>query len=314
MTARARKSGWLDRIGPTTTLLLAGWALGQLARDWILPTAWLFYVPSLLWATALALVATMRRWRGLPALPAALAALAPLAVGLLFEHRWSAPPRAEGASIAPRLTLVHWNISGGWRDAERQLATVRGFEPDLIVLSEANERAAGPYDTALDGFEVRTLGGLTVAARGTVTVEWIDRQRDLQTVLARCRIDGSELGVLAVNLTSAVSVARAPLLDRVLERVRERRPDLVVGDFNAPRRSRAFSRLPAGWRHAYDAAGRGWSATWPQPLPLLGIDQLLVGPDWEVVDYRLLPGPGTDHRLQLAVLGGASRATPAASR
>lgn len=305
--------GRLGRIGPTTTLLLAGWGLGQLARDWILPTAWLFYVPSLVWALALALVAAMRRWRGQPAAAAVIAAVGVLAVELLVGHRWARSGREVGATGAASVTIVHWNISGGWHEAEAQLATVRALEPDLLVLSEANERAAGPYDAALDGFEFRTLGGLTVAARGTVTVEWIDRQRHLQTVLAHCRIDGSDLGVLAVNLTSKVTVARAPLLEQVLARLRERRPDLVVGDFNAPRRSRALARLPVGWRHAYDEAGRGWSATWPQALPLLAIDQLLVGPGWDVVDYRLLPGPGTDHRLQVAVLGNARSETPRTS-
>ncbi|KAB2958354.1 MAG: hypothetical protein F9K16_13545 [Thermoanaerobaculia bacterium] len=310
MAVRAREAGWLGRVGPATTVLLGGWGVGQLARDWILPTAWLFYVPSLLWALALALVAVMRRWRGVPSLGAALAMLAPLAAGLLGEHRWGAVPAGAATRSGSRVTLVHWNISGGWRDAERQLATVRGLEPDLIVLSEANERAAGPYVSALDGFEVRSLGGLTIAARGAVSVEWLDRRREVQTVLARCRVDRTELSILAVNLTSALTVPRAPLLDQVLARIRERRPDLVVGDFNAPRRSRALSRLPAGWRHAYVEAGRGWSATWPQPAPMLAIDQLLVGPRLRVTGYQLLPGPGTDHRLQVAEL----EAPPAASR
>jgi endonuclease/exonuclease/phosphatase (EEP) superfamily protein YafD len=111
-----------------------------------------------------------------------------------------------------------------------------------------------------------------------------------------------------------VTVPRAPLLDQVLARIRERRPDLVVGDFNAPRRSRALARLPAGWHHGYEVAGRGWSATWPQPVPLLAIDQLLVGPDWGVVDYRLLPGPGTDHRLQVAKLGAVRVPSPPTPR
>lgn len=310
MAARAERVSWVGRIGPATAALLAGWGLGQIARDWTLPTAWLFYVPSLVWALALALVAAMRGWRGRPAAAAAIGAVAVLAVELLVEHRWFPEVHRDGAASAEPIRLVHWNISGGWREAEAQLARVLELEPDLLVLSEANERAAGPYDAALDGFEVRTFGALTIAARGRVDGEWIDRRRDLQTVYARCRIDGRELGVLAVNLPSSLRIARGPLLDQVLARVAERGPDLVVGDFNAPRRSRALSRLPAGWRHAYFEAGRGWSATWPQPAPLLAIDQLLVGPRWRVTGYRLLPGPGTDHRLQVAGLD----ALPAAAR
>ncbi|MDQ1347436.1 MAG: vancomycin resistance protein VanJ, partial [Acidobacteriota bacterium] len=110
------------------------------------------------------------------------------------------------------------------------------------------------------------------------------------------------LGVLAVNVISSPRIPRDPLLERVVEMIERRSPDVVLGDFNAPRRSRALARLPAGFRHAYDAAGSGWSATWPARLPLLAIDQTIVGPRLEVRAYSLHTTRISDHRLQLTEL------------
>jgi endonuclease/exonuclease/phosphatase family metal-dependent hydrolase len=75
--------------------------------------------------------------------------------------------------------------------------------------------------------------------------------------------------------------------------------DVILGDLNAPRRSRALTPPPPGFVHAYDAAGSGWSATWPVPLPLWAIDQCLVGPRLQVVGYRLGFRRGSDHRMQV---------------
>jgi len=67
----------------------------------------------------------------------------------------------------------------------------------------------------------------------------------------------------------------------------EYRPDLVAGDFNAPRRSRAISPLPAGFAHAYDLAGCGWSYTWPVICPLYAIDQCIVSNSVRPIRYEL---------------------------
>lgn len=74
---------------------------------------------------------------------------------------------------------------------------------------------------------------------------------------------------------------------------------MSVGDFNAPRRSLAFSQLPTGFRHAYDAAGAGWSYTWPVPVSFLAIDQCIIGPRLKLVHYELQSTWMSDHRLQV---------------
>jgi len=281
--------------------ILAAWALGQLARDAILPTALLFYVPSPLVALLLLAVALVARFRRLPWLRIAVSALAPAAVALLIECRWLPATAAPVAGGAP-LRVVHWNVSGGWVAPELQAREIARLRPDLVVLSEAPERVARRVAPALPGFRHETFGSLTLLARELLDGEWLERDRRLQVVRGRFGWGGRSWSVFAVNLGSSLLEPRDPSLRRVVAQLEARRPDLVVGDFNAPRRSRALGRLPPGWRHAYDEAGAGWSATWPVPVPLLAIDQTLVGPRLRATGYRLTGTPWSDHRLQLVEL------------
>jgi len=106
------------------------------------------------------------------------------------------------------------------------------------------------------------------------------------------------LKILAVDIVSTPRVARDPQLRRVLQWIEREQPDLVVGDLNAPRGSLALSRLPRGYRHAYDAAGGGWSATWPSFLPLWQIDHSILGPAIDPVRYDFFFSRASDHRGQ----------------
>lgn len=276
--------------------LFAAWAVGQLARDLTLPTALLFYLPSAMVAVLLAALAGVARWQRRPAWPLLLAALAPAAVALAVENRWSPP--APPARRVEAFRVVHWNVSGGWVGAGDQAREIARRDPDLVVLSEGPERVARRVAADLPGYRARSFGSLSLLAREIEGGEWVEREPALQVVAAAIPWRGRRVELLAVNLGSAPLVPRAPSLARVVELIEARRPDLVIGDFNAPRRSWALARLPAGWRHAYDEAGWGWSATWPVPVPLLAIDQAVVGPRYQVAGYRLAGTPWSDHRLQ----------------
>jgi vancomycin resistance protein VanJ len=294
--------------GGVGAALFVLWVVGQVARDRTLPTALLFYVPSAVVAAVVAGLALVARWRRQAAWPLALAALAPAAVALGVENRWApAPPPARRSEV---FRVVHWNVSGGWVGAAEQAREIARRDPDLVVLSEGPERVARRVLAELPGFTSRSFGSLSLLARALDGSELLERGPALQVVGATVPWRELKIRILAVNLGSALLQPRAPSLERVLELVRARRPDLVVGDFNAPRRSRALADLPAGWRHAYDEAGHGWSASWPMPVPLLAIDQALVGPRFQAAGYRLAGTPWSDHRLQqidLAPLASPAR-------
>jgi endonuclease/exonuclease/phosphatase (EEP) superfamily protein YafD len=137
-------------------------------------------------------------------------------------------------------------------------------------------------------------------ARGTLRSDgWLVRSREARSLLLEWDGPACPLKFLAADFTSRLEVHRDPQMRRLVAWIADLRPDLVAGDFNAPRRSLALSRLPPGYRHAYESAGSGWSYTWPVPVPVYAIDQWIHGPEVTPLDYRLESTTASDHRLQV---------------
>jgi endonuclease/exonuclease/phosphatase (EEP) superfamily protein YafD len=299
-------------LGPAVGLtLFAVWAVGQLARDRTLATAWAFYLPSVVVLVALLLLAIIevmrRRWR-LAGLLLAVA-LFPAAGVLVVENRWlprAVPVSPAGSETGRRadLRVIAWNAADFPRGVERAAAVLRPLDADLVLLSEAPGKPPRELARQLAGdLRLTAVGSMALFARGELSdLEWLAREGEVQAAFVRWAVDGRTLGVLAVNVISSPRVPRDPLLQRIVAMIESHDPDLVLGDFNSPRRSRALALLPAGFRHAYDASGTGWSSTWPARLPLLAIDQTIVGPRLAVRGYRLQTTRISDHRLQVTEL------------
>lgn len=137
--------------------------------------------------------------------------------------------------------------------------------------------------------------------RGAVRADGWLVNRDGFEVQAVTWVPGTRpITLLVLDLPSYVYVARNPLLRELNSLIERHQPDLVIGDFNAPRRSRALADLPAGYAHAYHTAGGGWGATWPVPLPVYDLDHCLHGPRIVPAHYRLGGMSGnSDHRYQV---------------
>jgi endonuclease/exonuclease/phosphatase family metal-dependent hydrolase len=274
------------------------WAIGQVLRDATWLSGLCFYIPSPLAA------ATLLAWTAFHALTkrrraaavAALLALAPLYFVLLVENRFFAGATDSSGDIR----LVHWNVAGPLPPEKRNVLV--GHRADIYVLSEIADR---PGLEALraelgEGYQALLLGNLAVVATGDVESSgWLldhDRRRVRFVTWTR---DGVSLSLLVVDLPSDVSVHRDPLLREINALIVERRPDLVVGDFNAPRRSRALCELPDGYRHAFDAVGSGLGYTWPVPVPMYALDQCIFSSRVVPAKYQLHSTVRSDHRLQV---------------
>jgi endonuclease/exonuclease/phosphatase (EEP) superfamily protein YafD len=280
---------------------LLAWFFGQVVRDATYAGQLAFYMPSPLVAALLALCALVYRLKGRRrlALAAGLAALVPLAFVLGVEQRFTAAPAAAPPG-AETLRIVHWNVRKG-RAWDRAVPLAVGAKADLYAFSEPPWGTREREVAAARGFSVPVLrlGEVSLVARGSLgKPEWVSHDV-LQAVLVPWVVDGRTWSVLLVDFPSDLRVARDPGLRRLREILDTRRPDLVLGDLNAPRRSAALTPPPQGFVHAYDAAGSGWSATWPMPLPLWSIDHCLVGPRLRVLRYRLQGSSASDHRMQV---------------
>jgi endonuclease/exonuclease/phosphatase (EEP) superfamily protein YafD len=277
----------------------AVWLVGQTFGDATPYTAFCFYVPSPAVAASLgalaALAAAARRRR--VAVLAAVLSLPPLTYVVGVENRWI--PRAAPDAGQRPLRLVHWNVMNGfgrWPIVHGELSAARA---DIYVLSDVNPHTGKYYDDLVDAPGTLRIQQMLVVARGSIEVLADCCSANLDAFLCRWQFRGRPISLLIVDLDSAVSIPRGPRLERVRELIERYRPDLVVGDFNAPRRSNALRRLPPGYEHAYDAAGAGWSYTWPVPCPLWAIDQCIVGPSVQAVGYELRSSSETDHRMQV---------------
>jgi endonuclease/exonuclease/phosphatase (EEP) superfamily protein YafD len=282
------------------TALFLPWGVGQVFRDQSWATGLCFYLPSPLVACGLLLVA-VRSWRHSrrrTAFAVALLALAPFFFIAGIENQWT---NRTPAGTSGDIRLVHWNIMHGtlgWSRVRERLVDAHG---DFYLVSEMP--ADKPLEPLLaelgpDFVGVR-IDSMAVLARGSLAARALPTDSGkVQAFYVTWTWHGRELGILAVDLPSRLSVARDPLLKEVRALMLVTRPDLVLGDFNAPRRSAVLADLPAGYEHAYGRAGSGWGYTWPVPIPLWAIDQCLVGPRVIPRGYELHSTAASDHRLQ----------------
>ncbi|MBS0264642.1 MAG: endonuclease/exonuclease/phosphatase family protein [Planctomycetes bacterium] len=276
------------------------WGLGQIERDRNWWTGMCFYIPSavlaVVWLVLAAVSVRSRAWRRVTW--SLLFALPPLVMVVAVENRLFSRPPVVAAGESVR--LVHWNIAGRLRPTTT--AALLKQHADLYVLSEVGDRdevamfskACGPDYSSV------TALNLAVVARGKVTMSrWLARQPKVLATLVTCTLPQRTVRVLVVDLPSWIQIPRDPLLAEICELIATHQPDLVVGDFNAPRRSRRLAQLPAGYQHAYETVGSGWGCTWPVPVPVYALDHCLHSAEIQPRHYELQATWSSDHRFQV---------------
>ncbi|MBC7966235.1 MAG: hypothetical protein H7Z17_09960 [Fuerstia sp.] len=304
------------RTAPILSIgLVAVWVLGQILRDRNWWTGLMFYFPTpvlVAWLLLQFKISRTSRRLTLGLL------IAPLGMLLGVENQWMRPDSPTGENVPSDgsentatsetivsaaatdgvpMRLIHWNLARGVMGWEKQWRHIESLQPDIIVLSEIPEKLD---TTTLTGFDVLVINGMVVACHGSMTKSGsLVRGGPLQAWHVTCQLSEGPLEVMIADMTSRISIPRDPFLRPFVALLADRKIDVSVGDFNAPRRSLAFDDLPAGYRHGYDAAGAGWSYTWPVPVPFLAIDQCMVGPRLKPVHYELQSTLMSDHRLQV---------------
>jgi endonuclease/exonuclease/phosphatase (EEP) superfamily protein YafD len=290
----------LNRCLWATVLALALlWGIGQIARDRTFLSGLCFYIPSVLVAVSLLgwAVAHYAHRRRRAAILSLSLALLPLATVVFAENRFFTvrPPTA-----AHGVRLVHWNVAGGL--SPRARAALVEKQAQVYVLSEVPnwESVAALCASLGSEYRAQVYGNLAVIAAGEVTARGLPIDTPRMNVQAvTCELQGRPLGLLVVDLPSAIHIHRDPLLRHMNRLIDQHKPDLVVGDFNAPRRSQALCELPDGYRHAFDSAGTGCGYTWPVPVPMYALDHCLHSPQIVPVRYDLFASICSDHRMQV---------------
>ncbi len=182
---------------------------------------------------------------------------------------------------------------------ERWLSALRERLPDYTIV------AAAPQD---DNF------GMLLAIRGTreglevdasrVIYDLAESERSLPAIEARLRVDGRPLDLLQVHTTPPGGAYYSQLRDRQLAGAADwaagrSARHIVLGDLNITPFSPQFDTLLRDRGLLDSTRGHGFQATWPMPgSALMGIpiDHVLHGPGIRVLDRRIGPILGSDHR------------------
>lgn len=299
-------------------LVVGGWLVGQIFRDAWQVTALGFYIPSPLVAVILFVRGVLYRRDARRGGQAFAMLLLPLASILLIENHWDDRRISTAGKEIRR--IVHWNIYGSNFGITNILKSVEEQNPDLMVFSEVPRKVPDSrfFQQFPEGFSLQRYGGMLVLARGELKLESVPFLSKGTVGMVTWRDRRQSRKVMIVDLPSSILIARDPLLRELNGLIAEEQPDLVVGDLNAPRLSNQLCKLPNGYRHAYDAVGGGWSATWPVRLPLQSpfrraieglmllslwsLDQCVVGGEVKPLSYELITTRYSDHRMQVLVI------------
>ncbi len=296
-----KKRPGASRVLGVAALLESFWLIGQVARDrsWFLGLCLDIPSPGLAFlCVCLALISAWRR-RHLLAAMAVFLALPPLVMIAFVENQWVRPATSHEPGKA--LRIVHWNIgysTSGRYAAIRELAE---SQADILVVTEPTKpiftRFAEKLAPTYSNFD---FDSIEVIAKGTLSHhQYLAHEGGLKVHSFVWEKGPEPLKIFAVDIVSNIFIARDPLLQRLKSLIEEHQPDIIVGDFNSPRRSRALTPPPKGYVHAYDAAGAGWSYTWPVPFSVLAIDQCLISERIVPIRYDVETSEHSDHRRQV---------------
>ncbi len=190
--------------------------------------------------------------------------------------------RHEPQSAEEPIRIVCWNVAcggGGWNGQIAQ--TIRREQPDIVGLIEAGgapEERQRFCDVHFPDYEaVPMVRGLLCLIRGTAGQgRVIPLANGGRAGTVSVQINGREWTVVLVDINSHPHRFRATPLAALAELVEgmSEGPVVVLGDFNTPSDSVHFEPLRVHHTEAFNAAGRGYAATWPIPLPVLSLDQI----------------------------------------
>ncbi len=260
------------------------------------------YAMLLLVSTALLLAA--RRWR-LAMLPATLAALN---LSIVLPVYWGG---GDHTASGHTYRLVSANIEASNTHAEKVLDLVRREDPDVLILLEFTPRWMEQLHDLEDRYPVHLLlphddnFGIGVYSRLPL-VDWQPLEAinpDLWGLRARLDADGRTVTLIAVHTAPPIGGTASRLRNRQLRQLAElaartQAPLILAGDLNTSPYSPHFADLLKHSRLHDSRRGFGIEPTWPDlPWPLrTPIDHCLVTPDVRIIDRRVGPPTGSDHR------------------
>jgi vancomycin resistance protein VanJ len=300
---------------PLALLALSAALLWIGERHWL--TAWLLYVPRVVFAAPLLLITPALLLAGAKKLLWTQIVALLLTVGPLMGLVLPWPTRAAGG---PTLELLSYNVDTAHAGADKVLRVVDHVDPDLVMLQEApwhgplhdGLRARFPYFDSTSQFILASRYPILERTAPKAAAMDVGPYQGLHRFM-RYVVD-SPLGKLAVynlhpvsprgklgverarrilkrrptprqdgngdpevNLATNAAMREAQIAEAAALAQNERYPVLLAGDTNLPGLSAALHRHLGRYEDGFNAAGSGFGYTFPARRPFLRLDRILVG-------------------------------------
>lgn len=221
-------------------------------------------------------------------------------------------PTSTSSNVGPRLRVMTLNVLTSNRRHEEVLRLVEREDPDALVLLEADQNwltAMAPLDTSYPHQEhLLHEGNFSVLfyTRLEVHEKQIVHEPDTNSAAylhARLDWQGQELTLIGAHPFPPGNTEGAASRNRQLRHLagltqEAEGPVVLMGDLNITRFSPHFGDLLRMGNLRDSSIGRGYRATWSMGVDWLAlpIDHVLQSDDLTVVNRRVGPDVGSDHR------------------
>ncbi|WP_390881414.1 endonuclease/exonuclease/phosphatase family protein [Thalassoroseus pseudoceratinae] len=214
------------------------------------------------------------------------------------------------SDATPKMSALLWNTQRGAHSWLKIAEFIRAHDAPIIGLVEAAPIITNHHEFWNREFDDRTVvtfdhqmvvmtqGEVIATEQGVLHPGSFFGRVDL-------RLHSKTLTVFIVDIKSkAWGTHRANALNALKDRIASvtENPVMVLGDFNTPTDSAFFDTWRPSMRNAFEESGRGQSATWPRPLPVLSLDQIWLAGDIHSLTTRHLTSPYSDHQAVVTEL------------
>ncbi len=314
---------WCDLIA-LLILYAAETFVGE--RHWL--TTLLLYCPQyvvcvpcvvlLMWSLATG------RWRE------AMANTVAMVLCIIAFLGWNAPRSSHSCPRGRTIRVMTYNIHHAAGGEDNIAKVIRGEQPDVICLQEANGGDGLPdpipaLRLRLQGWEMSRAGDLATFVHGSirsVKVRQISGPIDRVFLEVAVQLKQRNLTFLNVHLatgtgqytlthrtislpdymrqTASIRSQQVSALLGITKRITT--PTILMGDFNNPPRGILYRRLTSEFSDAFHASGHGLGYTFRSDMPVMRIDYVLLGQRLRAKRCRVLDVCASDHRPVVADL------------
>ena len=285
-------------LGYLRLLLWLGISLGivmhALVRDGVDSLIVVFYILPLPVLLGMTCVLMLHRRHRIPALLVALGLTVSWVARSFSWH--DAKPHDPN-----EVKVLFWNLDRPDQPSKPLIEMIQKLNPDFVACDEPGPHAeedTKAYKAALPDYDCQYM------PRGIL---WLSKHPSRYR--ARGKLDNigayavfeaqmkeHTLRIVTVDVYGEPTRPRTAQLKEVLDHTNHDPRVIVMGDFNTPSESRHFDAFRQDHlQDALDMGGRGFRETWFFGLPLLSLDHIWLGKDWQVLEAQKIWTKHSDH-------------------